>query len=186
MKQFNLEDMLIEFQQGCPKAFQHIYTLFYKSIFDYTLSIVGQKEDAEDITADTFIKLNNRRSNYLDIQIIRAFLFITARNGSLDCLRSRTRRNGHHKKIKYLADFTQTPPTLDNSLFSELVDEIPHQMKRLTRRERQVTQFFLDEYSNREVSVILGVSLKWAQNCRIIACNKIRVGLSKRIQKLPV
>jgi len=58
-------------------------------IFDFALRMLGDKQAAGDITQDVFMKLFENRNRIREIQNIRGWLFISARNMCLNHLRDR-------------------------------------------------------------------------------------------------
>jgi RNA polymerase sigma-70 factor (family 1) len=93
-------EMLIEFNQGNPQAFQAIYNAFDKRIFYFVKNLIDDRLQAEEITSDTFIKLYRLRDRFNSYNNIQAFLFITARNASLDYLRWRNRQRQYMDVLK--------------------------------------------------------------------------------------
>ena len=90
MKQLT-DETLIEFSQGSPQAFQAIFDSFRMRIFYFVKKLIDDVPTAEEITSDTFVKLYRLHDKFNTYNNIQAFLFITARNASLDFLKYRQR-----------------------------------------------------------------------------------------------
>lgn len=84
-------ELLTQLADGDPEAFTSVYRQHYERIYTFAKIFVADK-DAEDITADTFIKLWNRRAHFKSTNDIKAFLHVTTRNACFDFIR--------HKKVK--------------------------------------------------------------------------------------
>lgn len=84
-------EWISQLAEGDPEAFTTVYRQHYERIYNFAKIFVTEK-DAEDITADTFIKLWNRRSHFKSMNDIKAFLHVTTRNACFDFIR--------HKKVK--------------------------------------------------------------------------------------
>src|SRR5512140_722408 len=83
--------------QGDPAALGGIYEMYGERIFRYTFRMLGNRTDAEDATAETFLKVL-RRSNELRADgAFRTWLFRIARNLCIDRLRQ-------HKLIELPSD----------------------------------------------------------------------------------
>jgi len=67
-------------------------------LYYFAKRFVLDRQDAEDIVAESFIKLWRLRENFDNPQSIKAFLFITTRNGCLDFLRA-SQRQGNNSKV---------------------------------------------------------------------------------------
>lgn len=78
------------FQQiadGNKDAFHRLYLETYKSIYAYLLSIVQNKEEAEDLLQETYIRVRLHASQYKDQGKPLAWMFTIARNLALMRLR---------------------------------------------------------------------------------------------------
>lgn len=73
--------------KGDPNALGGIYEMYGERIFRYTFRMLGNRTDAEDATAETFLRVL-RRSNELRADgAFRTWLFRIARNLCIDKLR---------------------------------------------------------------------------------------------------
>ena len=52
-----IEKLVQSAKKGDPLSFGKLYDLFYTKIFRYVAYKVGNREDAEDITAEVFIRM---------------------------------------------------------------------------------------------------------------------------------
>lgn len=98
-----LEDSLAEkrwlaaLAKGDPSALGGLYEMYGERIFRYTYRMLGNRTDAEDATAETFLRVL-RRSNELRADgAFRTWLFRIARNLCIDKLRQ-------HKLLELPAD----------------------------------------------------------------------------------
>ncbi|HVU84729.1 MAG TPA: sigma factor, partial [Puia sp.] len=74
-------------------AFRNLYDILHKSLYDFALAIVKLREPAEEITADVFIRLWERRKTLENSRIrsCRLYLFMCVKNASLNYLRDNKR-----------------------------------------------------------------------------------------------
>ena len=63
-----------------PEAFAKIYDRHVESIYRFVIIKLPRKEDAQDITAETFTRLWQHLQKHKDITNLRAFLYQIARN----------------------------------------------------------------------------------------------------------
>ena len=73
--------------QGNKDALREIYEQYLSYIYSIVLSVVGNKDNAEDITSDFFIKLWTKSEKYVPGSGHKAYLATMARNMSIDYLR---------------------------------------------------------------------------------------------------
>ncbi|HWQ99649.1 MAG TPA: RNA polymerase sigma factor [Candidatus Methylomirabilis sp.] len=71
------------------QAFARIYDRYVAAIYRFVLLKLPSKEDAEDLTSDTFLKCWRYVQEHHDIRDIRALLYQIARNAVVDWYRQR-------------------------------------------------------------------------------------------------
>lgn len=72
-----------------PEAFAKIYDRYVTSIYRFVLLKLPSKEDAEDLTSETFLKCWRHLQDRGDVREIRALLYQIARNAIADWYRGR-------------------------------------------------------------------------------------------------
>ena len=87
---------------GDRDSLRHIYDAYLKLIYAVVYDTIGQREEAEDVTSEFFIKLIRVAGTYQKKTSHRAWLIRIARNMAIDLLRKR----GH----EYLLHETEDAP----------------------------------------------------------------------------
>lgn len=67
-------------QDGSPEAFQRLYVLYSRRIYNFIWRLVGSTEDAEDLTQDTFLKVHSELRTLRDPDQFKFWLYRIARN----------------------------------------------------------------------------------------------------------
>ena len=70
-----------------PLAFEELYKAYFIRLLRFCYSIIHQKEAAEEIVNDVFLKLWERSKNTPDITNPELYLYIAVKNRSLNYLR---------------------------------------------------------------------------------------------------
>ena len=96
-------------------TFEELYDSYYKDVYRFTYWLIGNREDAEDLTSETFIRAwsNHHRIN---AETMKGYLFAIARNFYIDQFRKK-------KKKKEIKDSHRDPAILLDKKF-EIEDEI--------------------------------------------------------------
>jgi RNA polymerase sigma-70 factor, ECF subfamily len=130
-------ELIVELQRGSDRALAAVYREFSPGIFAYCLKILADRQLAEDVVQETFLKVRQHAQSILQNDSFRSWIFRIARNEALMQLRKR-RTNGQME---------------DDSVWN---DETPHQQFVAMERSELVNRL-LDslKHDYREVLVLL-------------------------------
>ena len=88
-----LEDLLLLAKKGDGRAFEHIVLATESAVYNLALSLLKRKEDAEDVTQETYLRLW-RTISEATIESPKSYILRTARNLALDIIRKKSKRDG--------------------------------------------------------------------------------------------
>jgi len=132
-------------------------------VYRFALRLTGSRQEAEDLTQDTFLQAWRRRGNLRDAGAARAWLFTIARNLWSDRLRRKGRRPA---LVEPLQEDHQSPVVAaDRKLIArEDVGRVLEAMDSLPARQREVLHLHVcDELSLGEIAAVLGISVDAAK-----------------------
>ena len=118
------DDWLTEFNKGNNRAFQTIFEDYNKILFASCMQLVKDKEQAEDIVAETFTKVWQRRETFQTADHVKAFLFVTTRNASLNYLRHIQRKTASQSELSYLQKDKDDQDVINDLIEGELLQRI--------------------------------------------------------------
>lgn len=78
-------------------SFIEAYELHVDDIYRFILRLLGNPTDAEDMTAETFLRAYQGWSELLDLEAVRSWLFRIAYNACIDLMR----RRQQHPTVSY-------------------------------------------------------------------------------------
>lgn len=78
---------LASLAEGDPRALGSLYEMYGERIFRYTFRMLGNRTEAEDATAETFLRVLRRSAELRADGAFRTWLFRIARNLCIDRLR---------------------------------------------------------------------------------------------------
>ena len=84
------------------KAFDYLYNYYSASLFSYIDGFVKNKQDSEDILNECFFDLWVNRKKIEIKKSLKAYLFISARNKSINHLKETFIRKKNYSKLAYL------------------------------------------------------------------------------------
>jgi len=75
-----LEDLVSRAKKGRVEAFQELYGLYSRKILNYTYRLTGSREEAEDLTQDTFVLAYKKLTSLKENGKFQSWLFRIAQN----------------------------------------------------------------------------------------------------------
>ena len=103
-----------------------LFEEWIQPIYRYTLSRVGNEEDAQDICSQTFLSAWQNHDRYEERNQFSAWLFAIARNKIKDHFRQLKRNAKYHQKLKYdtLEMIASEAPNDDMLALRQLVGQL--------------------------------------------------------------
>ena len=86
------EKIISNFRKGNRTAFKQIFDLFFSSLCLFANKYNNDSKESEDIVQEVFIIVWEKRKQFTDINYLRAFLYETVKNKSLNAIK--------HLKVK--------------------------------------------------------------------------------------
>lgn len=129
-------ELLTQLADGDADAFTRIYKQHYERIYNFVKIFLPETKDAEDITADTFIKLWNRRQHFKSANDITAFLHVTSRNACFDMLRHK--RTKLEKQAEIIALIETNHASSVHEIREELMILIHNEVEKMSARMKQI------------------------------------------------
>ncbi len=140
------------------KDFKHKILPIKDQLYRFSLRIVGNVAEAEDVVQEVFIKLWNGRGEWEKYNNIEAWSMRLTKNLSIDKLRSK------HNKVGILPegfDLTSTAATPHRQTeLNDTVNKVHQLMKSLPEKQRLVMQLRdIEEKSYQEIAEIMDIPI---------------------------
>lgn len=148
------EEIFIKIANGDDEAFTELYYATYKQIYGFLLSLTKNKEDAEDLLQNTFIKIRNGAHLYKRAGTPMAWMCTIAKNQYLD----HVRKYGKYQGIDYDLVENQMPYSTINDTDNRLV--LRAAFEHLSEDERTIVIMHLvNGLKHREIAQIVNIPL---------------------------
>ncbi|GAB4022823.1 RNA polymerase sigma-70 factor [Spirosoma koreense] len=158
-----------------------LFKEFYDRLVYFSLQLVHDQAQAQDITQDAFIKYWQERESILANKIaIKNYLYTTVRNASLNAIR-------HEKVIDAyrLQQGTNEPEEatiMDAIISSEVMAEIHSAIEALPETYRQISVMsYLEGKRNQEIADELGMSVNTVKKQKYRALELLKLRLSPEL-----
>jgi RNA polymerase sigma factor (sigma-70 family) len=151
------QELIDKCRKGDQKAQFQIYKLYYRSMYNTSLRILGDTQEAEDIMQESFLEAFDKIGTYSGRVSFGAWLKRIVINQSLDALRKR--KIGTDPVEDYIPSLTQAEETAEENGVSIGMEQIRKAIQQLPDGYRLVLSLYLLEgYDHEEIGQILGIS----------------------------
>lgn len=150
-------ELLDKLKAGDKEAFEKIYLLFIKPLFDFINTLLRNDEETMNIVQDTFLYIWEKRNSLNFTHGIKGILYTYSKSRAIDFLRKRRRGekysvSPHHGvSLEYAHDEVVIGDELSVAV-EMVIDGMPSQRRKVFEMQR------IDGKSNREIAKELGLS----------------------------
>lgn len=160
-------------------AFKDLYLLMYAPLMRFANIYTHCNTVSEDVLGDVFLKLWNQRTALDEIRNLRVYLYTAVKNTAL---------NYRNQQAKIIEDYNSEeeenpshyPDPAEALIFAERSRQIQKAIHELPPRCKLIFQLAKEEgLRYKEISLILGISIKTIDNQLAIAIERIGNAIRK-------
>lgn len=142
--------------EGNEKAFDALFVEYYPKVLRFVIRFCHDKSDAENIVQELFMELWIKRERFLKIENLDNYLFISARNAAIHCVK----QSLLYCDDKSACDIQGNDVTGEMKLcYNELYDFIMSEIEAMPEQRRRVfVMSRVDGLSNVDIAERLGIS----------------------------
>ena len=184
------EDLMVQYQQGEVRAFEVLLGRHRKPVFNFILRYVGDRETAEDLLQETFMRVIKGADAYKRQAKFTTWLYTIARNLCVD----QTRRRKHRKHASLDAPMAASEDSgtlMDvipgsemasdrKSVNKELHETMQRAIGSLSEEQREV--FLMREFLDmpfKQIADVVGVPENTVKSRMRYALEKLRLELDE-------
>ena len=175
------EDLLPELMADRAEAFSVLYERYNRNIYQFIYKYVHSAALADDLTQEVFIKLWNGRNQLGHIQSFKGYLFIIARNYTLDSLKAALRSEKTMGEI--VKNFVaQRKPTDERLMNADYAAFLQKELSKLPERSREIFRLCRQEgRTYEEVAQELGISKSAVKNHMVSSMKVLKTSVEKEL-----
>lgn len=160
-------------------AFAELHQKYSISIFNYIRKFVNSADLAEDLTQEVFIKMWQVRARLHDVQSLKAYLFIIARNHTLNSLKKAFRSDVAMAEV--INSFVEERRDTEEDLLSkEYLAYLQKALDTLAPRTREIFMLCREHgKSYDEVAEALGISRNAVKNHMVSSMKILKSAVEK-------
>ncbi len=167
--------------RGDLDVFQYLYKEFYPSLCIYAKSITRDKEIAQEVVQDVFIRLWEQQGHLKEIISIKSYLYFSVRNHCLNHLKHLQVVNKfneyYSQKLKDAQDYYFITQESGESLLiaNELEEKVLKEIESLPEQCRKILKMSRFEgLKHSEIASNLGIAISTVHSQISIALEKLR------------
>lgn len=159
---------------GDQNKLRQLIELTSDELLWFAIGFLKNKETAEEIVSDVYVNIWNNRSQFINIQNLKSYLFICVRNGCLSYLRKL--KNEKIVSIDSVNEFQfmHVEGPEDADIEKEMVEQIYDAIETLPHKCKMAfTLAKINGLKYREIAEVLGITEKTVNNHLVLAVKKI-------------
>ena len=185
--------LMLQVQQDEPGAFSELVNRYWSAIFGRFYRQLGDRQEAEDLSQDVFLRLYRSRQRYQPRAKFSTWLFHIAQNVTRNALRSKRRRpcvplgtltgpeTDEFANNDRLTDRSEAPTNRMER--SELAGVVRAAVRTLAQRQRLALELFqFQDRSCGEIAERMDMSPKAARSLLYRARNQLRESLTEYVE----
>lgn len=170
---------LLALSNADENAYKELFRLYWSPIYKTIFQLVKSREQAEDLCQEVFAKLYRGRKQLCEVRDLQNYIFIIARNCSIDFLRRKAPNAEYEQSLVYSIQDPQPQPDklleykqLDSTM-QMAIDELPQQLKEVFIKSR------IEGLSHEEIAKQVGISVFSSKTYIVRALQRIRKSLQQ-------
>jgi RNA polymerase sigma-70 factor (ECF subfamily) len=153
-------DIIILLKRSNEKGLSMIFKNYHPGLLYFATQYLKDSQAAEDVVAESFLKIWNRRSDFESLPAIKAFLYTTVRNACINLLKQSSRYAACHEEIKYLAEKSEELYAEHKMIKAELLNRIWRDIELLPVVRRNIFKMiYIDGLNTFEIANALHISV---------------------------
>lgn len=181
MEKSQIEQQWLElFRKGDDTALSYFFKLHYKALVYFVERLIQDQLEAEDVVADCFVKTWERREDFETAANIKAFLYISCRNASLNYLKHlKVKTAAQQKYFKELEEGEES--ILAKIIETEVLVILNQEIEQLPQNYRDVFRLlYFDQLKTDEIAAQLGLTVQTVRNYKARAIDLLKASMLKK------
>jgi RNA polymerase sigma-70 factor (ECF subfamily) len=152
------QELLTSVSAGDVQAFEKLYHLYEKRVFQYVCTFLRDPAGAEEVVADTMLAVWQGAGQFAHTSRISTWIFGIARHKALDAVRRYVRRQ-HDVDLDQAGDLAQHDTDSIDRIHRDQVAALTQQaMSRLSQDHREILRLVYDEeLPYEEIALLLSI-----------------------------
>ncbi|HEX2739288.1 MAG TPA: sigma-70 family RNA polymerase sigma factor [Rubrobacter sp.] len=181
------EDLISLVEAGDADAFATLYDRHIRSAFSLAYRMMGERQAAEDLAQDAFIKVWRNAGSYrAERGSVRTWLLSIVHNRGIDQLRSTASRRRTQEKIEASAPRSQPSEAFTETWRNSQRDQVREALRSLPPEQLKILELaYFSGYTHVEIAELLSLPLGTVKGRMRLGLKKIRDYFDSRDVAVP-
>jgi len=158
------------FREGSEDAFTVIYKRLYQRVYMYARKYIDAVDEAQDLTAETFLQLLQGNREFSSLDGVAAFLYVTVRNKCFNLLKHRQMKTSHHASMLRTPETHDPADLLEEQVRMEVLEKIYAEVNKLPDRMKEIFLLsYLEGLKPAQIAERLQIKAQTVTNQRVTA-----------------
>ncbi|PXZ44872.1 RNA polymerase sigma-70 factor [Sanguibacteroides justesenii] len=169
------EVLIKQLRTGNQFVFREIFNRYYFPLRSFASRYIENDEVTEDFVQDAFIKVWEKKSDFILLASLRNYLYASVKNACFDYLRHKQMQLRHESDLTALfSESNEEKFKLEEEVHALIYEAI----KGLSGQSRRVVLMTMEGYSNPEIAEKLQISPNTVKTLKLRAYRVLRERLS--------
>jgi len=171
-------DLIIAFKEGRGEGFTYFFKRLYKPLCFFVQGYTKDRQVAEDIVGDSFIKLWAKRELFDNEAGLKNYLYRSVYNASIRWIENQKRYKKHHAIYKHEVDISEQA-YVNNIIKAETIQLLQKAINTLSPRCQKVfVKMYLEEKSVAEIANEMKTTISTVKNQKVRGLKILRSKLT--------
>lgn len=167
MKSNSCEDLVERIRRGDEYAFEILFNQYYSRLCVFANTYLNSLDLSRDVVQDVFIKIWDNRENFYINQSLKAYLYQSVRNQSLNSIQKSKREQKLEKRLQKHQEVQGSAKDPEMSVLTteELTEKVWKLVDNLPERRRAIFVLYRKHgLSYKEIAEVMGIARKTVEN----------------------
>ena len=168
-------ELIRELKKGSMRAFDAIYSMYFKRLYAYCFQFTKSGEDAEEIVQDVFLRLWNVRESIRQEETLRSLLFIMSKHYLINAYHDNINSPIFEDYVDYQEKLSVNGSAQNHLEYEDFLGHVKQALKQLPKTQQAVIELSrLKDMSTSEIAEQLSLSEQTVKNQMTLGLKTLR------------
>ncbi len=168
-------ELIRELKKGSMRAFDAIYSMYFKRLYAYCFQFTKSGEDAEEIVQDVFLRLWNVRESIRQEETLRSLLFIMSKHYLINAYHDNINSPIFEDYVDYQEKLSVNGSAQNHLEYEDFLGQVKQALKQLPKTQQAVIELSrLKDMSTSEIAEQLSLSEQTVKNQMTLGLKTLR------------